>query len=172
MAGMDSSGNFKYIGIVIGDISAIKRLYKRLKNKYQKLHMRDLYASKRRGLARDFRIEASRLGVESLRIKVNLSEVVRELWEEVKRKGSRRSKRAVYRLALKELESLLYNILISRKVNSVYIDRELQCLEFRGLKIILEGEASELADVVAHRVTRVVEIDLSDYLYKILLKKL
>jgi len=31
VAGMDSSGNFKYIGVVIGDISAIKRLYKNSK---------------------------------------------------------------------------------------------------------------------------------------------
>ena len=41
VAGIDSSENFKYIGIIIGNVSAIKQLYQKLKEKYRKLHMRD-----------------------------------------------------------------------------------------------------------------------------------
>ncbi len=55
IAGMDSSENFKYIGIIVGNTNAIKNLYQRLKEKYGKLHMRDLYASKRKNLARVFK---------------------------------------------------------------------------------------------------------------------
>lgn len=172
VAGMDSSENFKYMGIIIGSTNAIKQLYQKLKEKYQKLHMRDLYASKRKNLAREFKKEAQILGVEVLRIKVDLNKVVREAWIESKHKKSRRSKRAVYRLAMKELELLLLNLFLSKKVDIVYIDKELQGFKFKGLRIIIGGEASELADIAAHKITKIEEINLSEYLLEALLKKL
>ncbi|RLE62246.1 MAG: hypothetical protein DRJ38_10000 [Thermoprotei archaeon] len=77
--------------------------------------MRDLHASKRKNLAREFKKEAQLLGVEVLRIRIDLDKVVREAWIELKCKKSRRSEKAVYRLAMKELELLLLNLFLSKK---------------------------------------------------------
>ena len=73
---------------------------------------------------------------------------------------------------MKELELLLLNLFLSKKVDIVYIDKELKTLKFKGLRIIIDGEASELADIAAHKITKIKEINLSEYLLEALLKKL
>ncbi len=50
-------------------------------------------------------------------MKVDLNKVVREAWIEIKHRKLRKSKKAVYRLAMKELE-LLHGFLISKKLTS------------------------------------------------------
>ena len=141
VAGLDSSGNLEYIGMVVGEAHLIKRVHRRLLRKYGKLHGRELTSDRRKALV----VEVLLCELEFYCLRVGYREVLGRARAALGRAPGRRLRRALDRA----IAAVLLELLNSAGVDRIEADVELEpVLSSVGVRV-RKGRASELADSVA-----------------------
>ena len=174
VAGLDASEGLEYIGIVVGESSALRGVYRRLKAKYWRIHCKKLPPSLNRRFVKGLVEE----GVNCICLFTRISRVIREASTSRLARGVRAPRSAVRLRVERALGRYIARLLLELSVERVYADAELvPVLRHAGIAAV-PGYASELADPVAwanHKELRVEgleERDLGGYLLKAALRSM
>jgi len=174
VAGLDASSGLEYVGIVIGESSALRAAYRRLKARYWRIHCKRLPSSLNRRLVEGLLRE----GVVCVCLFTRINRVVKEASEKLLRRGVRTPRRAIKLRVERALGRYIAGLLLERSVERVYADIELvPVLEQAGI-VAAPGYASELADPVAWANYRrlgvggIEDRDIGEHLLRAVLRRL
>jgi len=149
IAGLDSSGpNYEFIGIVIGESCKLKAVYRTVKGRWRRIHLRELSRKGRNRIARNFLSELSKYREEIHAISARTG--VNEALMRARRLALFTPKSKIRRVCLKSLARLILYTLEEYAVREIWCDSELrEIMGFTGVSVNVGQYPVELADIVA-----------------------